>query len=191
MKKLSDVVKYSEARISSNEISRENYITTDCILQNKQGRTVARNLPPNACSLIAYHKSDILIGNIRPYLQKIWFADSCGGNSADVLTLSVNKTHNPKFIYYALLRDDFFEHAMKGAKGSKMPRGDKNQILTFEIPDFQIEKENQIAALLSILDDKIALNNRINDNLPIPDRSSRAAKESREGGLSESFVADS
>jgi type I restriction enzyme S subunit len=165
MHKLYNIANYSESRIKSQHISLENYVTTDSLLQNKQGRTSAKNLPPQSCSLIAYQKQDILIGNIRPYLQKIWFADSNGGNSADVLTLTVNKNHNPKFVYYALLSDSFFEHMMKGSKGSKMPRGDKNQILTYDIPEFPIEQENQIASVLSILDKKISINQQINDNL--------------------------
>ncbi|GHT08299.1 hypothetical protein FACS189426_03570 [Bacteroidia bacterium] len=165
MSKLYEVANYSESRIKSNNISLENYVTTDSLLQNKQGRIPAKNLPPQSCTLIAYYKNDILIGNIRPYLQKIWFADSDRGNSADVLTLAVNKNHNPKFVYYALLSDSFFEHMMNGSKGSKMPRGDKNQILTYDIPDFSIEQENKIASVLSTLDAKIALNRQLNDNL--------------------------
>ncbi|GHV71695.1 restriction endonuclease subunit S [Bacteroidia bacterium] len=171
MSKLYEVANYSESRIKSNNISLENYVTTDSLLQNKQGRIPAKNLPPQSCTLIAYYKNDILIGNIRPYLQKIWFADSDRGNSADVLTLAVNKNHNPKFVYYALLSDSFFEHMMNGSKGSKMPRGDKNQILTYDIPDFSIEQENKIASVLSTLDAKIALNRQLNDNLPTPVRS--------------------
>jgi type I restriction enzyme S subunit len=163
--KLKDVTKYSESRISSKNIYLEQYVTTDSLLPNKQGRIIARNLPPKPCTLVEYSKNDILIGNIRPYLQKIWFADTDGGNSADVLTLQVNGNYNPKFVYYNLLDDSFFEHSMRGAKGSKMPRGDKTQILDYEIPDFPIEKQNNIAAVLSSLDAKIALNRQINDNL--------------------------
>jgi type I restriction enzyme S subunit len=165
--KLKDIAKYSETRVSSKNVHLEKFVTTDSLLPNKQGRVIARNLPPKPCTLVEYHQNDILIGNIRPYLQKIWLADTDGSNSADVLTLKVDKNHNPKFVYYNLLDNSFFEHAMRGAKGSKMPRGDKNQILTFEIPYFPIEKENDIAAVLSSLDAKIALNNRINDNLTV------------------------
>ena len=61
------------------------YVTTDCILQNKKGREVATNLPPQPCSLIRYQRGDVLIANIRPYLKKVWFADIDGGASPDVL----------------------------------------------------------------------------------------------------------
>ena len=54
---------------------------------------------------------------------------------------------------------------MNGSKGTKMPRGDKNQILDFTIPDFDICNQKQIAKVLSDLDDKIELNNKINTEL--------------------------
>ena len=35
----------------------------------------------------------ILIANIRPYLRKIWFANSDGGCSADVLVFHAKENH--------------------------------------------------------------------------------------------------
>lgn len=162
---LKKVAKYSDARIPIKDITINNFVTTDNLLQNKLGITKATSLPPQDGNMPAYFKNDILIGNIRPYLKKIWFADKDGGNSADVLTIKVNEKHNPKFIYYALYRDDFFEHMMKGSKGTKMPRGDKNQIMDFSIPDISLESEEKIANVLSSLDSKIELNNKINKEL--------------------------
>ena len=162
---LKKVAKYSDTRISIKDVSIDTFITTDNLLQNKLGITKATSLPPQDGNMPAYFKNNILIGNIRPYLKKIWFADKDGGNSADVLTIKVNEKHNPKFIYYALYRDDFFEHMMKGSKGTKMPRGDKNQIMDFSIPDISLESEEKIANVLSSLDSKIELNNKINKEL--------------------------
>ena len=61
-------------------------------------------------------------------MKKIWFADRDGGCSADVLVFEVNKKFDPKYVYYSMFRDDFFDHVMRGSKGTKMPRGDKNWI---------------------------------------------------------------
>lgn len=163
--KLKDVVSYSKERGSREELVLETYITTDNLLQNKSGVTVANSLPVNGDTFPKYKKNEILISNIRPYLKKIWFSDRKGICSADVLTFSVNTDFDPKFVYYNLFQDEFFEHAMKGSKGTKMPRGDKNQILEFQIPKFQLPTQQKIAAILSALDDKIELNNKINENL--------------------------
>jgi len=54
---------------------------------------------------------------------------------------------------------------MNGSKGTKMPRGDKTQILDYPIPNFEINTQNQIAKALSDLDAKIELNNKINAEL--------------------------
>ena len=54
---------------------------------------------------------------------------------------------------------------MKGAKGTKMPRGDKKQILNFEIPNFKLSAQKEIASVLTSLDSKIKLNIGINAEL--------------------------
>lgn len=162
---LSKVAKYSNNKINSHEVALDNYITTDSILQNKVGITSAINLPPTENSMPAYENGNILVGNIRPYLKKIWYANRKGGCSADVLVFSVNNGYNPKFVYYSLFRDDFFVHMMKGVKGTKMPRGDRGQIMEFLVPDFSLPTQQKIAAVLSALDAKIELNHRINGEL--------------------------
>lgn len=162
---LKDAAKFVEDKISSSALNIESYITTDNLLPNKAGVKVAVNLPPTNSNSPAYKSDDILISNIRPYLKKIWFSNKDGGCSADVLVLRANSDINPKFLYYALFRDDFFAHAMKGAKGTKMPRGDKKQILEFSIPKFNHQNQEEIASILTIIDSKIDCNNRINIKL--------------------------
>jgi type I restriction enzyme S subunit len=71
----------------------------------------------------------------------------------------------PKFLYYLLSEDKFFDYATLTAKGTKMPRGDKTAIMRYPVPCVPPENQRAIAATLSCLDDKIALNNRINANL--------------------------
>jgi type I restriction enzyme S subunit len=54
---------------------------------------------------------------------------------------------------------------MQGAKGTKMPRGDRNQIMQWPILIPSKNKQHTIASILYALDDKIEVNRRINDNL--------------------------
>ncbi|MBK9985287.1 MAG: restriction endonuclease subunit S [Saprospiraceae bacterium] len=75
------------------------------------------------------------------------------------------KKFHPKFVYYCLFQDLFFKHQMTGSKGSKMPRGDQDQIMTFQIPEFEKPYQVNIADYLTLLDKKIELNNRINSEL--------------------------
>jgi type I restriction enzyme S subunit len=160
---LKDCSRFSDERVKGINISKNNFASTDSLLQNKGGIGNPVSLPNG--NLISFKCDDILVGNIRPYLKKIWFSTKNGGCSPDVLVFRANSNVNPKFLYYSLFRDDFFNHMMKGAKGTKMPRGDKNQIMRFEIPKFDITDQQKIASVLSSLDFKIELNNRINAEL--------------------------
>ncbi|WP_233897073.1 restriction endonuclease subunit S [Tenacibaculum piscium] len=165
-KLLKTIANYSKSRISLDEIDIHNYVSTDNLLQNKLGKVDAEKMPTQSSNNVTrFDKGDILIANIRPYLKKIWLAKYTGGSSSDVLTFKVNKNYNSTFVYYSLFRDDFFEHMMNGSKGTKMPRGDKNQILDFPISDFEIGYQKQIAKVLSDLDSKIEINNKINKEL--------------------------
>ena len=159
--KLGEIAYFVEEKISSDELTLNEYITTDCLLQNKKGRTIATN--PKSCSLTKFKKGDVLIGNIRPYLKKIWFAESAGGCSLDVLVLRAKKMEEASFLYSLLLQDDFFDFVMKAPKGSKMPRGDKNHILTY--PCFDIQNKIEVGSFIKSLDGKIVLNKRINARL--------------------------
>ena len=164
MTKLSSIADYVTDKISSNDIALREYVTTDCILQNKKGREIATNLPPQSCCLTRYQRGDVLIANIRPYLKKVWFADIDGGASSDVLVFRVKEGHSPSFLYAVLLQDSFFDYVMQGAKGSKMPRGDKEQILRYEMPTLSCSEES-IGTFFLNLDQKIRLNEQINQNL--------------------------
>ena len=162
--RLSDIAIYVKDKLSSNDISLDEYITTDCVLQNKRGREIATNLPPQSCSLIHYKPGDILIANIRPYLKKIWFADMEGGASSDVLVFRAKEGHSPEYLYAVLLQDTFFDYVMQGTKGSKMPRGDKEQIMRYEMPTLSFSEES-IGKFILDINQKIHLNEQINQNL--------------------------
>ncbi len=162
---LKNYAAYVNNKIDVCEISLNQYISTDNILQNKQGIECAASLPIQGGKVTAFKKGDILLANIRPYLKKIWYAQFDGGCSADVLAIRANAKIDSHFLFYALFRDDFFIHAMKGSKGTKMPRGDKTQIMEFKIPVFDPQTQQSIAAVLSALDKKIALNKQINARL--------------------------
>ena len=163
--KLNDIADFVVEKISSEEISVDEYVTTDSLLQNKMGRVCATNLPPEICTLTKFRPGDVLLANIRPYLKKVWYADCVGGCNADVLVFRAQSGHSSEFLYAILLQDSFFDYAMKGSKGSKMPRGDKEQMLRYEIPTLT-STEDSIGKMICNINAKIALNQEINRNLP-------------------------
>ena len=162
--KLKDICFYAMGKIDVNVLKGTDYISTENMLPNKEGVTTASSLPKTAQTR-AYQKGDVLVSNIRPYFKKIWFADCDGGCSNDVLVLRAKENINAKFLYYVLADDAFFNYSTATSKGTKMPRGDKTAIMQYEVPNFDLLTQKKIAAILSNIDEKIELNNRINDNL--------------------------
>lgn len=163
--KLNDIAEFVTDKISSSSISLDRYVTTDSLLQNRRGRETAQNLPPIPCALTHYRQGDVLVANIRPYLKKVWYADSEGSCSSDVLAFRAKNGHCSSFLYTVLMQDAFFDYAMSGAKGSKMPRGDKDQIMRYELPTLTPMEEENIGNMMVDIMSKININRQINDNL--------------------------
>lgn len=161
---LKEVCDYVKGKIDVSTLTINNYISTENMLPNKSGITQAAALPTTSQTQI-YSKDDILVSNIRPYFKKIWYATENGGCSNDVLVFRAKKNVDSKFLYYLLADDNFFDYSMKTSKGTKMPRGDKTSIMQYSVPNFDIITQRKISAILSALDDKIELNNKINENL--------------------------
>ena len=163
--KLCEISEFVVDKINSSKLALTDYVTTDSLLQNKRGRECAQNLPPVPCTLTSFKKGDVLVANIRPYLKKVWLADKDGGCSSDVLAFRATNGHSSLFLYAVLMQDAFFDYVMQGAKGSKMPRGDKSQIMRYELPTFSSLEEKNIGNFVFDIVRKIQLNCQINDNL--------------------------
>ena len=163
-KKLIDVAIYAKSRISTDKLDKENYIGVENLLQNKLGKT-SSNYVPTEGSFIEYLPNDILIGNIRPYLRKIWLSDRKGGTNGDVLVIRLaDENIIPRYLYHILANEHFFEYNVKYSKGAKMPRGDKTAILQYEFDVPPLEEQQRI---VSILDKFETLTNSITEGLPL------------------------
>ena len=162
--KLSDICEYAKGKIDVANLNDRNYISTENMMPNKGGITKASSLP-TINQTLAFFSGDVLVSNIRPYFKKIWFANFCGGCSNDVLVFRAKNDVSKRFLYYVLTDNAFFNYSTATSKGTKMPRGDKTAIMEYEVPKFTYEEQEKIACILSSLDDKIELNNRINENL--------------------------
>ena len=150
---LNTIAPFATKSIKYGDIESETYITTDNMLQNKLGILPFEGVA-NISSITEYKLEDILISNIRPYLKKIWFADKEGGCSKDVLVLRSADTSKylPKYIFYMLRRDSFFDYVMEGKKGIKMPRGNKEDIMKYKIPMPNIDEQKRIVAQIEALE---------------------------------------
>ena len=163
--KLRDICKYRGEKIELKKIKKEQYISTDNMLPNFSGIGEIKSFP-NVEKVNKCYKNDILISNIRPYFKKMIISDIESGCSSDILVIeTISKDVNPKFLYYRLMADDFFDYVILTSKGTKMPRGDKDAIMNFELILPNIRIQNKIVEILETIDKKIKLNNQINNNL--------------------------
>ena len=133
--RLGKIAPYVKTKVALTDIDASTYVTTDNMLQNRGGVLPFEGVP-NIEKVTEYKTGDILISNIRPNLKKIWQADGDGGCSNDVLVfrnIRRDDIHD-EYLNIVLSSDTFFDYMMVGKTGVKMPRGDKNTILKFEIP---------------------------------------------------------
>ena len=156
---LKDVAEFQKSRIPADSLDASCYISTENLIPNFGGIKEASSIPTDG-NVMAIKPNDILISNIRPYLKKVWQSDRFGGCSADVFVLRTTRCQSD-FLYNIIASDKFINYAMSGAKGVKMPRGDKRQMEEFEFSIPAIEEQNRISRLLSLLDERIATQNKI------------------------------
>lgn len=153
MNELGNIAHYVNEKIKVSDIKFTDYVSTDNMLPYKEGITETVSFPVGG-SVTRFRAGDVLVSNIRPYFKKIWFADKDGGCSNDVLVFRLNNAEetDPRFLYYLLLQDVFFDYMMAGANGTKMPRGNKNLLPHFLVPDYDVVTKRKIVSVLSVYD---------------------------------------
>ena len=161
---LGDLCCFGRDKIDVSFLNNKTYISTENMLPNRAGITTATTLPTGELTQ-SFEIDDTLVSNIRPYFKKIWKAPFSGGCSADVIVFKAKENISKDYLYYVLADDEFFKYSMATSKGTKMPRGDKTSIMNYPVKLPPLPTQQKIAAILSSLDDKIELNNKINTNL--------------------------
>lgn len=148
---LSDICIYSSKRIPVASLTVDTYISTENMSTDKGGFVIATSLP-TIPQTTAFTIGDTLISNIRPYFKKIVYCGFTGGCSTDVLCFHPNKANLSLYVYNALYSDSFFNHMVSGSRGTKMPRGDKQQIMNYYVvipPDTVIgDFNNSVSAMI-------------------------------------------
>ena len=151
--KLSDIAEYEKEKISLSELTEETYYSTENMLSNKTGVTSATNLPTIKQTTRCF-SGETIISNIRPYFKKIFYCtEDSAGCSTDVLCFKPKNKLLATYNYNLLYSDNFFDYMVKGSKGTKMPRGDKSQIMNYEIcipSDEYIQKFDGIVSKLQM-----------------------------------------
>lgn len=153
---LEEVTYFVNDKISISNVNISSYVSTENLLPDRLGKTVASNIP--SISKVNHYKiGDTLFSNIRTYFKKVWLSNTEGGSSNDVLIFRPKSTQvlNNKFLFFLISSDYFIDFTVKSAKGTKMPRGDKNAIKGFSINLPPLLEQKSIAKVLTAFDDKI------------------------------------
>ncbi len=148
--RLSTICIFPKEKIASSEVDMSNYVSVENLLKDKGGKTSASETPHEG-RYYKYLPEDILLGNIRPYLKKIWYADTIGGTNGDVVVIRAKKETGiiPKFLFYAISSDLFFVYYGATANNGKMPRGNKKKLADFSFP---VPPSSVQRSIVSILD---------------------------------------
>ena len=147
---LSDICSYSRDKVAVSELNVSTYFSTENMLSGKAGSTEATSLPTTS-QTTACHKGDTLISNIRPYFKKIVYCEDNCGCSTDVLCFTPSQPRYSAYLFSTLYADKFFAFMVAGSKGTKMPRGDKQQIMTYPVvlpSEEELARFNTIASPL-------------------------------------------
>ena len=143
---LGEICNYSNKKIAVSQLTNTSYYSTENMLPNKAGAMKASSLPQveMTTGCLPY---DVLVSNIRPYFKKIIRVETTCGCSTDVLCFHPVDTKYMSYMYRVLYDDSFFAYVMAGSKGTKMPRGDKQQIMKYPIvipTNFVLEKYSNL-----------------------------------------------
>ena len=161
---LSDICSYSKEKVAVSELNVNTYFSTENMLPEKAGSTKATSLPTTP-QTTACRKGDTLISNIRPYFKKIVYCEDMCGCSTDVLCFTPVQSQYAAYLFSTLYTDKFFAFMVAGSKGTKMPRGDKQQIMTYPVvlpAESALEEFNAIAfPVLKQLNSNKAENKRL------------------------------
>ena len=173
--KLGEIVEINKNSYSEKENWKfVNYLDTGNITENKISEIQHINLSDEKLPSRAKRKvknNNILYSTVRPNQKHFGIIKSFPENflvSTGFAVLDVNeKLANPDFVYYYLIQNENTEslHAIAEQTTSAYPAIKPNDIANLSINLPPLATQQKIATILSSLDDKIELNNKINDNL--------------------------
>jgi type I restriction enzyme S subunit len=104
-----------------------------------------------------FDKADILYSKIRPALNKVAAPNFKGVCSADIYPIRPASDRLLRgYLFFLLLSDRFLEHAIRSSDRGKIPKINREALLTYEAQIPKPAEQHRIATCLSSLDDLIA-----------------------------------
>jgi type I restriction enzyme S subunit len=112
-----------------------------------------------------FNEGDILFGKLRPYFRKVVCAPFAGVCSTDIWVVRATEKCDQAYLYYWMASQEFVDIANQGSEGTKMPRAKWDHVCKIKKLVPYILEQERIGRILTALDDKITLNQRMNETL--------------------------
>ena len=97
---------------------------------------------------IAFERGDILFGKLRPYLAKVYLADTAGEAVGDFHVMRPTKDIDSRFSQYQALNREFIAIVDSSTFGAKMPRVSWDFLSNMVLTTPPIPEQQTIAAFL-------------------------------------------
>ena len=120
-----------------------------------------------------FRNGDTIMARITPCLENgktakvdILDENEVGFGSTEYIVFRAKNDNDPDFLYYLVTSPAVREPAIKsmvGSSGRQRVQTDVVRGLMVRVPD--LEEQQAVAGVLKMLDDKIAVNRRVNENL--------------------------
>ena len=171
VKKLSDIVEFNPTeRLPKGAIAKK--ISMDMLQPFTKDVFQYELQPYNGGA--KFRNGDTIMARITPCLENgkvskvnILTQGEVGFGSTEYIVLrAIPNASDPDFIYYLTISDFVRAPAIKSMVGSSgRQRVQQNVLETLKLPLPPYDEQKKIAAILSALDEKIAINRAINENL--------------------------
>ncbi len=112
-----------------------------------------------------FRKGQILFGKLRPYFRKVYRPKFDGVCSTDIFVIDGKEGFDNGFLFYFFANPQYVEEATMSSDGTKMPRASWDYLSKLEKAFPRYPEQRAIAKLLTDIDDKIELNEKMNNTL--------------------------
>lgn len=103
-----------------------------------------------------FSSEDVIYSKIRPELRKVAFPRFTGLASADAYPLRANGLSTAEFLYFLLQSEVFCSSAIARSGRTKMPKVNREELFSIDVPVPSLGDQHRIAALLASVDEVIA-----------------------------------
>jgi type I restriction enzyme, S subunit len=112
-----------------------------------------------------FKSGQILFGKLRPYFRKVYLPKFDGVCSTDIWVINTKEPNDNIFFFYFFADQRIINKANNSSEGTKMPRARWDYLEQLEYPIPQPTEQRAIAKILSDLDSKIELSQKMNRTL--------------------------